>query len=295
MILFLDKQSYTKKYGYNFKQDKFEMWYEIDIRKLFYIEFFLMKKIIIWCFVVFFSLLWFSHWVNPCEPRPDCEDSLYEWESMDFGVWQSTTANNQNLSNNAIKKCEAAWWKAILKNDGYYDICQKDWITYKEKEIVLINNTNTLCKTEHQYTEWWTLKCCQWMVVDDTKNPWQKTCIINTEGTLWINMNANCLVNWQCSYNIYKTLGIRKSDQNPKVSTFVQDIILWVTMFIWTVISLILIISWVLYILASVQWSSSKADMAKKWIFNSLLALILVSWSYAVVRLVQFIATAWGW
>jgi hypothetical protein len=108
---------------------------------------------------------------------------------------------------------------------------------------------------------------------------------------MWMNMDPNCLINWQCSYNIYKTVWIRKSNQNPTVSSFVQDVILWATTFMGTVITVVLIISWILYILAAILWKSNLADMAKKWIFNSILWLLLVSWSYALVRLIQFVAT----
>ena len=132
------------------------------------------------------------------------------------------------------------------------------------------------------------------MLVPDSQDSSKKVCIINTAWNLWINMSSDCLINWQCSYNIYKTLWIRQSDQNPKVSTFVQDIVLWITMFLWTVITIILITSWILYILAAILWKSNLADMAKKWIFNSILWLLLVTWSYAIVRLIQFVATA-GW
>jgi len=66
-------------------------------------------------------------------------------------------------------------------------------------------------------------------------------------------------------------------------------------MFLGTVIAILLIVSGILYIIASIQWSSSKADMAKKWIINSLLWLVLVTWSYAIVRLIQFVATAGWW
>jgi hypothetical protein len=47
-------------------------------------------------------------------------------------------------------------------------------------------------------------------------------------------------------------LGIRKSDQDPQVKTFVQDIVLAVTMFLGTAIAIILVTSGILYILAAI-------------------------------------------
>ena len=151
----------------------------------------------------------------------------------------------------------------------------------------------TIKSWEIQFYEW----CCpqEWMLVPDSQDSSKMACITNTQWNLGINMNSDCLINWQCSYNIYKTLWIRQSDQNPSVSTFVQDIVLGITMFLGTAITIILIISGILYILAAILGKSNLADMAKKWIFNSILWLVLVSWSYAIVRLVQFVATAGGW
>jgi hypothetical protein len=68
-----------------------------------------------------------------------------------------------------------------------------------------------------------------------------------------------------------------------------------VTMFLGTAIAIILVTSGILYILAAILWKSSLADTAKKGIINSILWLVLVTWSYALVRLVQFVATAWWW
>lgn len=344
------------------------MWYEIDIRKLFYIEFFLMKKIIILIFVLvgFINInisvysysqdclselnslnTWTSKY-NNC--KQDClSDKLAGIEDDDVNcdteicynekdnLWiakdtydKCKSSNSSSASNQQTnqwthwwwQKCSSdsdcwAWWTCDIKPPLIEWTCSwitnpawmiNDWskncVSDKECEspyICIITpplsewKCGLDCDIKKQYTEWWVLKCCPWMVVKDDNDPTKNVCIVNNEWNAWINMNSGCLINWQCSYNIYKTLGIRKSDQNPKVSTFVQDIVLWVTMFLWTVISLVLIISGVLYILAGIQWNSSKADMAKKWIINSLLGLVLVTGSYALVRLIQFVATAWWW
>lgn len=347
------------------------MWYEIDIRKLFYIEIFLMKKII----VLIFILVWFvglGFAGNPttnCSNDRDCKDNESnrdcEWGycvNYDISKWCSD--NNWIVTWNAGQcSCKISWmtqnctdiftsdemcteyewtilkdwsccsppwlpydkatfwsimtkccdwllydngkqccekWKTIL-SDGSKESCISCDVIAKEDADKLDDNKKNNCllsscddSKKYQLENWFTV-CCPWMVVNDTKNPWQKTCIINTEWNLGINMNSGCLINWQCSYNIYKTLGIRKSDQNPQVKTFVQDIVLAVTMFLGTVIALILITSWILYILAAILWKSSLADMAKKGIINSILWLVLVTGSYALVRLIQFVATAWGW
>lgn len=213
--------------------------------------------------------------------------------------WSIAYDNNKKCCNwfpydNEKKCCEK--WVGIRTEWDKCLSCQskeaKNLYDFKEQCSPDISG----CDKDKTYEDSdWIKQCCPWLVVDDKENPGKKTCIINTEWNLWINMNTNCLINWQCSYNIYKTLGIRKSDQTPKVSTFVQDIVLGITMFLGTAITIILIISGILYILAAILGKSNLADMAKKWIFNSILWLVLVSWSYAIVRLVQFVATAGGW
>ncbi len=291
---------------------------EIDIRKLFYIEFFVMKKIIALIFVLV-GFVGFSSWQlqlpNPLQQTNAtickvCTDEGFSYSDdlkCNVSTWNPLTNSmwTVKIDCNNITPCISLWWEyyggwqcclwnAKLVIDNECRSCSTLSIEELNANPWKCSDDVSGCSEEKKYTENWQEKCCPWMVVNDMQNPWQKTCIINTEGNVWINMNSDCLVNWQCSYNIYQTLGIRKSDPDPKVSTFVQDIVLWVTIFLGTVIALILVVSGILYIIAAIQWNSSKADMAKKWIINSLLALVLVTWSYALVRLVQFVATAWG-
>lgn len=157
------------------------------------------------------------------------------------------------------------------------------------------SDVNTCVDLNKVYTWYnWVLQCCAGTLVDDSEHPGYQACIVNTEWDMWINMNKDCLVNGQCSYNIYKTLWIRKSNQDPEVSSFVGDIVLATTTFIWTVIAIVLVISGILYISAWITWNNTQANKAKKWIINSVIGLLLVTWSYAIIRLIQFIATA-GW
>lgn len=198
----------------------------------------------------------------------------------------------------------------ILEGQDPNDYCANIYCNTEKHSLDRSQNTYNACKTANQQSCNWGVilqdgtccpawnkaynnktECCIWTVVPDSENPGREACITNTVWNMWMNMDPNCLINWQCSYNIYKTVWIRKSNQNPTVSSFVQDVILWATTFMGTVITVVLIISWILYILAAILWKSNLADMAKKWIFNSILWLLLVSWSYALVRLIQFVAT----
>lgn len=95
------------------------------------------------------------------------------------------------------------------------------------------------------------------------------------------------LANGQCSFNIYKTVGIRQDQPDTEVSTFVQDIFLSATFFIGTVVAVALIRSGVQYIMAKDDASAGKA---KNGIKRSLIGLGLVMFSYTIIRLVQYIA-----
>ena len=227
-----------------------------------------------------------------------CDWKVYKNGQECCPSWSHVYDNNKKCCNWSVydnnKKCCEKWvW--ILNADKCI-LCSspeaENLTNYKEHCSEDISD----CEQNKIYEDSkWLKKCCPWMLVPDSQDSSKMACITNTQWNLGINMNSDCLINWQCSYNIYKTLWIRQSDQNPSVSTFVQDIVLGITMFLGTAITIILIISGILYILAAILGKSNLADMAKKWIFNSILWLVLVSWSYAIVRLVQFVATAGGW
>lgn len=273
---------------------------------------------------------WWIDFYNRC-----CEWKGYttkDWISASPKDKNKCCESGTEVSNNWVERvCETCNWERFVNADNWYrrDCCEwkKQLVAWWEWENWVevccpywtaitwwscisceiletipswwesnCNAPTSNCDPAKRYT-WanWTFLCCPGMLVPDDNDSTKKVCIINTEWNLGINMNSQCLKNWQCSYNIYKTLGIRKSDQDPQVKTFVQDIVLAVTMFLGTAIAIILVTSGILYILAAILWKSSLADTAKKGIINSILWLVLVTWSYALVRLVQFVATAWWW
>ncbi len=246
-------------------------------------------------------------WNNKC-----CLWERYDFDSVtenyaqccdgityDETLWYIWGDNDSNSEADDSYQCCAKWstlqmsnWKLSCVSCSILTSWQVDALT----PAALKNNCNIgadWCQWEIYTWSNWVRLCCPGMMVDDDE--WNPVCIENNEWNMWINMSSECLINGQCSYNIYQTLWIRKSDQNPSVSTFVKDIVLAVTMFIGTVVSIVLIISGILYIVSSIQWNSTSADMAKKWIINSIVWLLLVVSSYAIVRLIQFLATAGWW
>jgi len=136
----------------------------------------------------------------------------------------------------------------------------------------------------------------EWTNTNTTQNTTQNTTTNTTpqtpKSTMGITCNQDQLINGQCKLNIYDTLGIRKSvrttGQATSVWLFVQDIILSATFFIWTIVTIALIVSWLMFIFAA---SSGKDPAnAKKGIVWSLIWLLLVVSSYVIIRLVQYLA-----
>jgi len=69
-----------------------------------------------------------------------------------------------------------------------------------------------------------------------------------------MTIGTKCLLNGQCKFNIYDALGIRTSIRNPgdatSVGIFVQDIVLSATMFIGTIVTIAIIVSGLMRIMA---------------------------------------------
>lgn len=114
----------------------------------------------------------------------------------------------------------------------------------------------------------------------------------NTQPVKWITINEDCLTNGQCKFNLYDTLGIRQNVRNEwdptSVGLFVQDIVLSATFFIGTVVTIAIIVSWVMYIFAAA--TGKDPTNAKKWLTWALIGLVIVTCSYFIIRLVQYLA-----
>lgn len=115
-------------------------------------------------------------------------------------------------------------------------------------------------------------------------------CLVNNQWTMWIELNPDCLTSWSCSLNVYELLGIRKSDQNPDPNLFVQDIVLWATSFIGIVVTISLVVAGAKYIFSAAPWNVASSETARNGILYAFLWLLLVSLSYGIIRIIQYIA-----
>ena len=190
-----------------------------------------------------------------CIVRQDCPTNLCTWTPEQCYTPPSTTTTTTNPNIN--------WWGSTCAKDSDCkngETCQLEWPTGNMKCTQITTTSNTNTTTEQS---------------------------ING-----ITINDKCLLNGQCKFNIYDTLGIRKSVRDngdpTSVGLFVQDIVLSATMFIWSVVTLGLIVSGLMYIFAAA--SGKDPSKAKKGISSSLIGLLIVSCSYFIIRLVQYIA-----
>lgn len=109
-----------------------------------------------------------------------------------------------------------------------------------------------------------------------------------------ISCTSEQMLAWQCQFDYNKLVGIKGSKDgwyDPTVANdpnlFVADIFLAATFFIGTIAFLWIIISWLKMIF---QWwqDSKKAADAIKWIKYSLIGLIIVVFSYTIIRVIQY-------
>ena len=71
---------------------------------------------------------------------------------------------------------------------------------------------------------------------------------------------------------------------------FVQDVILAATMFIGTIVTIAFICAGVLFIIAGRKGDSGQQQKAVKGMISAVIGLVLVTCSYAIIRLIQYIA-----
>lgn len=106
---------------------------------------------------------------------------------------------------------------------------------------------------------------------------------------IWINFWNGCLT-WMGKWCFHYEKIIWISDEQPDytATSIAQDVIFAATYLVWTVLTVIMIYCWLWFIFAAK--SGDDTNKYKTWLKNSLIWSILVRWSYAIVRLIQYIA-----
>jgi hypothetical protein len=103
---------------------------------------------------------------------------------------------------------------------------------------------------------------------------------LSSECTMW--MGKNC-------FDYEQIIWIDKI-QNPNMTakSIAQDTILAATYMVWTVLTIVIIYCWLMYIFASRD--GKDVSQYKKWLIYAAIWALLVWWAYAIVRLIQYIA-----
>lgn len=180
---------------------------------------------------------------------------------------------------------------SFLEAAGIYDDPCINWAT---QECCCENPNSMFC--------WWMGYDCngrwndQWTQWNNQQNwntqpSWNTQLTWNTIAGVWMTINTDCLIKWQCGMNLYELLWIRRRDTTPTVMSLIQDVILAATTFVWTVIVIALVVSGLLFAIASISWKDTKR--AKTIMIDCFVWLLLVMWSYTIIRLIQFLAMAW--
>ena len=109
-----------------------------------------------------------------------------------------------------------------------------------------------------------------------------------TAWEMWIDLT--CLT-WMCkwAFDFRKVLWIEETQPDGITGkSIVQDVIFAATYLVWTILTIVIIYCWLMYIFSA---RSGKVDSKyKTWLINAWIWALLVRWWYAIVRLIQYIA-----
>ena len=103
---------------------------------------------------------------------------------------------------------------------------------------------------------------------------------------MWIECDADSLVNGECTMNVNDTVWIHP--KNNDLKSFTSDTFAGFTMFIGFVVFVALVYSWVLMVF----WGADEKQFEKwkKWVIYSVIWLFLVGFAYGIIRFIQLVA-----
>ena len=106
--------------------------------------------------------------------------------------------------------------------------------------------------------------------------------------TLGISTWYECLMwMWKDCFK-YEDLVDKADTTKRSAKDVAQDVVMAATYIVWTVLTVIILYCWLMYILAARSWKDPKDY--QKWLTNAWIWAVLVRWAYAIVRLIQYIA-----
>jgi hypothetical protein len=106
--------------------------------------------------------------------------------------------------------------------------------------------------------------------------------------SFWQELIVN--TTWGCLTWVWNDcLIVEINPENPATpESIAQDVVVAATYYVWTVLTIVLLICWLWYVFAS--WSGKDTSKYKKWLIAAGIWAVLVRSAPAIVRLIQYIA-----
>lgn len=109
----------------------------------------------------------------------------------------------------------------------------------------------------------------------------------------WISATGQCIYwVWKWCFDYEKMMfswsNLDNVNEHKTVLTVLQDVVLWATFMVWTVLMIVIIYCGLMYIFAA--WDGKEPTKYKDWLKNAAIWALFVWWGYAIVRLIQYIA-----
>ena len=109
----------------------------------------------------------------------------------------------------------------------------------------------------------------------------------------WVKTDKPCLYwvwKWCFDYEmmVFPSSNLDNVNEHKTVLTVLQDVVLWATFMVWTVLMIVIIYCGLMYIFAA--WDGKDPNKYKDYLINAAIWALFVWWGYAIVRLIQYIA-----
>ena len=109
------------------------------------------------------------------------------------------------------------------------------------------------------------------------------------QSVVGVNTWAECLMwMWKDCFVYQGIVGTGIDAQKRSAKNVAQDVVMAATYMVGTVLTIVLLYCWLMYILSARSWKDP--SKYKDWLINAWIWALLVWWAYAIVRLIQYIA-----
>lgn len=120
----------------------------------------------------------------------------------------------------------------------------------------------------------------------DTPNPEPD---VEVSSNTRIKFSDGCLTGmWNWCFDYEEMIMPGAQNPNMTATSIAQDVLLSATYMVGSVLTVVIIYCWLMYIFAARWWKDPKAY--KDWLIKAAIWALLVRWAYTIVRLIQYIS-----